>query len=294
MFAQHPSLLFSKRTLTLMLCVAAMLAASIALAVPSASADTISAPSPSCGSGVKVIDESSDALWCAIGDTPVLQDVAHACPDGAQSAGALGIDETNLVGMNNVFVDGSCYLQPTCPSGYNYLVAMASGTARYATCQPAGTDYQPVSTADKCAATDGSSAQWFADSQFCGVAITPPQLADATGFGGPSNAEQDCYAAGGQLIAGDTVCALAVYSNDLTPGPTVPPPATQTPAPTVAPTATATATPAATVDPKPTATPVATVDPKPTATAVPTKPTATAVPTKPTPTPKKPDLGFTG
>lgn len=293
MFAQHLPSLFSKRTLLLMLAVASVVAASIAIAVPSASADTISSPSPSCGSGVKVIDEASDVLWCAIPTSGAPHDDVVFCPNGTQYPGALGIEETNLVGMNNAFEYGSCLFTPTCPSGYNYLVTMASGTGRTATCVPAGAEYQLVTTAEKCAATDGSSAQWFAASQVCGVAITPPQVADATGFGGPSNAEQNCYAAGGELIESGTVCVLRVFANDLTPEPTVPP--TQTPVPTVVPTATAgpvpTTTPAATVVPKPTAT---VAPPQPTATVVPPKPTATNVPAKPTPTPKGPNLGFTG
>lgn len=254
--------------------------------------DDIFAPPTGCVrrvGDVKAIDESSDVLWCATGAVGV----PTSCPDGSKPPAPLGIDESQIVGMNSFFIEGSCYYEPTCPDKFTYVVSMSSGTnepARTAACQPDSPDFQRITTAADCASSDEPGVQWFPASQVCGMPVNPPQIADATANLGPSTREQDCYAYGGELVEGGTVCAVAVFSRNLTPVPTAPPPATQVP--TVGPKPTA-------IPPKPTAVP-----PKPTAvppepTAVPPKPTVvppkpTTAPTKPTPKPKHPGFGFTG
>lgn len=259
--------------------------------------ETVSAPSPSCGTGVKVVDESSDRLWCAVAAGPPVPGAGVSCPAGAKPSTELGVDVANQVGMND-FIEGSCYYEPTCPTGFSLIVSMSAGTTgtvRSASCEPDARLYQRVLTADKCVTTDGTSARWFAASSSCGVPITPAPLADASGLGGPSNAEQNCYAAGGHLIEAGTVCVLPVFSSSLTPQPTATPSATPTTVPTVVPTA----VPPTPVPPKPTPVPPKPTPVPPKPTAVPPKPTPvppkpTAVPPKPTPTPKHPGFGFTG
>lgn len=327
MFAQSQTF-SSPRILIAMLALAVIAAASVAVAVPSASADTVSAPSPGCGSGVKVIDETSGLLWCAVSASLPTPDGAAACPDGSKRANELGIDETRLVGMNNLFAEGSCYYEPTCPAGFDVVATMQYGPGRTFGCTPTTGGYLDINNADDCVSPQGSSAQWFTDPPMCGVVITPDQVANASGAGGPSTSAQDCFAAGGEPVSGGTLCAVRVYSNEgnpsptvspPTPGPTVPP---ATPDPSAVPTPTrgpdSTPTPGATavptagpadptptgvpsdptaVPPKPTAVPPqptavppkpTAVPPKSTATAVPAKPTATAVSPKPTAVPSKP------
>lgn len=312
MFAPTQLSISSRRLLLCLVALVATLAASMAIGAPPASADTIVAPSPGCDSGVKVIDETSGLLWCAVAGSMPDPDGPIVCPAGAMGAAELAIDESKTVGMNSTFSEGSCYYQPTCPAGFDAVGTMQFGPGRTFGCLPSMDDYTDVPTEDECVSPEGSTAEWFTDSAFCGVPITPLPVASASEPNGPSTGEQDCFAAGGELVEGTTVCAVRVYASNLNPEPTVPPPATVTPAPTATtvpnPTATpvATGTPGATATPLtptatpagPTATPVAPsatpVPTKPTATPVSVKPTATSVVAKPTPTPKGPALGFTG
>lgn len=254
---------------------------------------------PICNDGVPVIDESADVLYCARPASLPGPDGPIPCPAPSKPASELMIDEANVVGENALFSEGSCYYEPVCPEGYWLSQILSTGDAdgvfRVTTCAPSDPAYRTVASAAACR-TAGWGAQWFADSQTCGVPVTPDVLLD-----GVSTAEQDCFAAGGRLIP-EGQCVRAVYEKnvDATPEATPPPPvASATPTPVIDP-------------PKPTATPVVpiakhTPTPAPaTATPAPVKPTTapvkptpapvkpTTAPVKPTPTPKHPGFGFTG
>lgn len=261
-----------RRVSTLLFALLAVIASSIAIFAPAASAETVTEASPICPDGGSVVMAEGTGVWCARpASGPTADGTLVPCPAPSKPASELVRDESLIIGQNQLFSDGACYYDWSCPVGYSPSSLAATGPAFVAvSCNPSDPSFRHPRTAEECVATDTVAAQWFPDVKQCGVPITPPALLD-----GVSTPLMDCTVVGGSYSA-EHGCTLSVFRNDAGPEPTIPPPDPQptTPPPTSTPADPQPTTPPP--DPQPTSTPDVAVDPVPTA------------------TPEHPGFGFTG